>query len=550
MISVSGTYWEEIKFNKRLIDKIKFEQDFNEITARQILFNGFNNEEIFSIKNKLEVKNPFINITDFLKGVEILNQSINNKETIFIIGDYDVDGCVSTALLINFLNEIDKVSFYYIPNRFLDGYGSSISLIKKIIKKKPNLIIFVDNGSSSYETINFLNKNNIKSIIIDHHDVYNPYPKSNILINPKKKCDYSIYNYFCTATLTYFFIETYINKYKLKINFSKNLNLVLIAIISDVMPLRKINRIIAKSVLENPNLNNNYLFKKIFQIKKINKPIVINDFGFIFGPIINSAGRISDPNVVVKLLTSNNNKIIDQILQKLILFNEERKKIEYKILGSLDFKKIKINKKPVIVIDDNMSEGLIGIIASRITSYFNKPAIIITQSKKLYKGSARSTNKINIGKLIKNAIDNKILENGGGHNLAAGFTLKKRNINKFKKFIYEHTNLENKINKNFYISKISFSALNKNLINVLNLLKPYGEGNKNPFFLIEDIKIFKPQLKTITFHVLLKDKYKLIPAVSFILQNQFVKNLLYNKNKVDIVVQLEESFWNNKQNLI
>ena len=218
----------------------------------------------------------------------------------------------------------------------------------------------------------------------------------------------------------------------------------------------------------------------------------------------------------------------------------------------MDFKKIKLNKKPVIVIDDNMSEGLIGIIASRITSYFNKPAIIITQSKKLYKGSARSTNKINIGKLIKNAIDNKILENGGGHNLAAGFTLKKRNINKFKKFIYEHTNLENKINKNFYISKISFSALNKNLINVLNLLKPYGEGNKNPFFLIEDIKIFKPQLKKNNYisFFFKKDKYKLIPAVSFnFAESNLFKNLLYNKNKVDIVVQLEESFWNNKQKL-
>ena len=319
MISVSGKYWEEQKLNKRLIDKIKIEQNFNEITARQILSCEFDKEEIFLINNKLDVKNPFINIKDFVKGVELLNESIINNEIIFVIGDYDVDGCVSTALLMNFLNQINNSNFYYIPNRFKDGYGSSIKLIKKIITKKPNLIIFVDNGSNSNETINFLKKNKIKSIIIDHHDIYNPFPKSDILINPKKNCEYSNYNYLCAATLTYFFIDTYIDKFQLNIKFSKNLHLVLLAIISDVMPLRKINRIIAKNVLESQILKTNYLFNKIFKIKRINKPIELNDFGFLFGPIINSAGRIDDPNIVIKLLTSSNNKIIDHIINKLII---------------------------------------------------------------------------------------------------------------------------------------------------------------------------------------------------------------------------------------
>jgi len=553
MISVSGKYWEEIKLNKRLIDKIKSENDFNEIAARQILYNGFDKEEIFTIKNNLEVKNPFLNIKDFLNGVELLNESIIKNENIFVVGDYDVDGCVSTALLINFLDQINNSNFYYIPNRFKDGYGSSIKLIKKIITKKPNLIIFVDNGSNSHETINFLKKNKIKSIIIDHHDIYNPYPKSDILINPKKNCDYSNYNYLCAATLTYFFIDTYINKFQLKINFSINLQLVLLAIISDVMPLRKINRIIGKNVLENHNLKKNYFFNKIFKIKKINKPIELNDFGFLFGPIINSAGRLDDPNIVVKLLTSENDKIIEKILNKLIALNDKRKKLENNILEDLDFSKIKKNKKEVIILDNYyISEGLIGIIASRLKSYFNKPVIVITQSEKLYKGSARSTNKLNIGKLIKIALDKKIIINGGGHNLAAGFTLKKNNIDLFKKFIYHNTKKNTLNKKNFFISKIPLSALNNNFITNLNLIKPYGEGNKNPFFLIEKVKILKPQLikKNFISCFVKNNQNKLFPAISFnILESEIFQNLLYNQNELDIIAQIEENFWNNKKKL-
>ena len=553
MISVSGKYWEEKKLNKRLIDQIKYEQNFNDITARQVLSNEFNKEEIFSINNKLNVKNPFINIKDFINGVELLNKSILKNNTIYVIGDYDVDGCVSTALLINFLNIINKNNFYYIPNRFIDGYGSSVNLIRKIITKKPDLIFFLDNGSNSHETIGFLKKNKIKSIIIDHHDIYNPYPKSDILINPKKNCHYSSYNYLCAATLTYFFIDTYISKFKLKINFSKNLELVLLAIISDVMPLRRINRIIAKNVLENQNLKKNYLFNKILQIKKINKPIELNDFGYLFGPIINSAGRLSDPNIVIKLLTSANNKIIDQIINKLIILNEKRKTIENNIMESFDFSKIKNNNKQVIILDkSDMSEGIIGIIAARIKTYFNKPAIVITHSEKLLKGSARSTSKINIGKLIKIALDKKIIEKGGGHNLAAGFALKKKNLNLFKKFIYEYTKNSTLNEKNFFISKISLSSLTTNLINNLKLIKPYGEGNKNPFFLIQRVKIVKPKLinKNFISCLIKNDNGNLFQAISFsFTKSEIFQNLLHNKNEVDIIVQIEESFWNNKKKL-
>ena len=197
------------------------------------------------------------------------------------------------------------------------------------------------------------------------------------------------------------------------------------ATISDVMPLRKINRIIAKKVLSKINLEKNYFFNKVFEFKKIKKPIQIGDFGFLFGPILNSAGRLGDANIIVKLFTSTKRDEIDNIINKLLLLNEKRKLIENTILEKINFKKIKNDYNSVIILEiNNISEGLIGIIASKIQNYFNKPSIVITKSANMFKGSARSTKNFNMGKLIKKTLGLNLIENGG-HNMAAGFSIKK-----------------------------------------------------------------------------------------------------------------------------
>ena len=553
MISVSGKDWEEKKFNKRITDKIKIDNNFSELVARQIVSKNFNADELYLINNNLELKNPFTQKKDFLNAVNLLDNSVQNNEHICIIGDYDVDGCTSTTLIVKLLKKIKASYSYYIPNRFEDGYGSSLNLVKKIIKKKPNLIIMLDNGSSSTEAINFLNIRKIKSIIIDHHEIYNPYPKSNILINPKKKCDYSNFNYFCSATLTYFFIDLYIKKKKLNISFSDNLFLVLLATISDVMPLRKINRIVAKKVLLKINLKKNYFFNKVFEIKKIKKPIQIDDFGFLFGPILNSAGRLDDANIIVKLFTSNNRDEIDQIINKLILLNEKRKFIENSILQTINFKKIKFDPNSVIILEkNNISEGLIGIISSKIKTYFDKPSIVITKSANIYKGSARSTENFNVGKLIKKTLDLNLIESGGGHNMAAGFTIKKDNLSSFKKFIYEYANNKILPTKSHYLSKISFNTLNQLFLSDLRKLEPFGEGNQSPLFLVENIKVVKTKIlkKNLMTCYLKNNSGKILPAISFnLFEHDISYHLTNNKNQLNLIVQLAENFWNNKKNL-
>ena len=186
MKSVSGKNWVEKKIDKNLLEKTKQDFNFNELLAKLIISRNFDKTEIFNIDNDLEISNIFINNKDFKIASDILIESINNKEKICILGDYDVDGNASTALFVRFFEFIKHPYFYYIPDREKDGYGASIKIFEKLILKKPKLIIMVDCGSTSNDAINFLNKKNIKSIIIDHHEINKPFPRSNIIINPKK----------------------------------------------------------------------------------------------------------------------------------------------------------------------------------------------------------------------------------------------------------------------------------------------------------------------------------------------------------------------------
>ena len=552
-MSVSGKNWEEIKTNNRIVEKVKLDNNISFLASKLAVYNHFDNEELYSINHKLQFNNPFLRNKDFLKGIELLYQSVLNKEKICIIGDYDVDGCISTSLLVKLLKILDSNFFYYIPNRFKDGYGSDFKSISFLIKKKPKLVIFLDNGSNSNKIIDYLKIKKIKSIIIDHHEIYKPYPKSDILINPKKECEYSEFNYFCTANLIYFFIDLLIKKKNINIDFRKNLPLVLLAIISDVMPLRKINRLIALNIIKNFKINNLYLFKKIFEIKKIKKNLEIDDLGYLIAPILNAPGRLDDANQIIELLTANNKEKIDDLIYKAIELNEKRKKIEEDLIKTIDIKKLQKSNKNIIFIKKRfINEGIIGIIAARIKDYLNKPCIVLTYSNNLYKASVRSTEDFNIGLYIKKAIDKKIIIKGGGHNLAAGFSIKENNINQLEDFLNQEFIKNKKVNKSKYLMKISLNSLKKNFYQDFSMLSPFGPKNEKPYFFIQDIKVIKTTIVDNKYiSCLIKNDFgKIISAISFnSLNNEISKNLLNNKNKLDLIVRFKENFWNNKNNL-
>ena len=187
MISVTGKSWTQQKVNKNLVEKAKQDYGLGSFLSQLIISKNYDISEIYGIHNNHKLKNIFKDDKDYLKASLILFNSINNNENICILGDYDVDGVCATSLLVRYFNHINQKHFFYIPDRVNDGYGASKKLFQKLILKKPKLIIMVDCGSTSNDAINYLNKHNIKSIIIDHHEINSPYPKSNVIINPKKK---------------------------------------------------------------------------------------------------------------------------------------------------------------------------------------------------------------------------------------------------------------------------------------------------------------------------------------------------------------------------
>ena len=555
MISVSDKIWTEHKVNKNLVEK--FRQDFGlgHILSKLVISRNYDSSEIHGINNKQKLINIFKDDIDFQKASLILIDAINNDENICILGDYDVDGACATSLLVRYFNYINQKYFFYIPDRIEDGYGASKKLFKKLILKKPKLIIMVDCGSTSNDAIEFLNKHNIKSIIIDHHEINKPYPKSDVIINPKKKTIIKESSLLCATALTYFFIEILIKKTKSNFKLSNFLIYVLLATICDVMPLRKINKIIARNAIDNFKIQNNLALKHIFEKYNLKKKLTVDDLGFLLGPIINSGGRLNNSNYGVELLSADDLDIIKDKSNRLIALNNKRKIIEQNILDEIDFKKIhKDNKGVIIYYNNNLNEGLIGIIASRLKDYFNKPSIVITKSNNIFKASARSISRYNIGSLIKSLIDNKIIENGGGHNLAAGFTLKKKNIDLLDKFVQkDYLKKNSKISiSNYYDMELSPSSINLQFMDELNKLGPFGNFNFLPTFLIKNIKIIKFKIikKKHISAIIKPDIGASIKAICFnCLNTKIGQYLLSHKKKINIIGQIQENIWNNKKTI-
>ena len=555
MISVSGRKWNEKKVNKRLVEKVQQQYNLSNIVAQLVVTRNFDKNEIYLIKDNLKLANIFQNNTDFIKAVKLVEKSIKNRENICILGDYDVDGSVATSLFAIFLKSLDYPFFYYIPDRIKDGYGASKKLFEKLILKNPKLVIMVDCGSTSIDAIDFLNRKKISSLIIDHHEINKPYPKANIIINPKKDNGYLEYDYLCAASLTYFFIEMLSKKVECKINLKKYLIYVLLATVCDVMPLRKLNRLISIIALKEFKIIDNQVFSKLYELTNKKNKININDLGYFIGPILNSGGRLGKSNLASELLSTNRENVINKNSLELINLNNKRKKIETLILDDIDFNKLNKNHNQIMIYyNPNINEGLIGIIASRLKDYFNKPSIVITNSNKILKASARSIYKYNLGRAIKTALDKNLILNGGGHSMAAGFSLKKENLTKFEKFINKDF-LKKKIfvDDSFkYDAEVSSTVFNKNFYKDIEKIGPFGNGNPLPIFLFKNLKVIKLSiLNQKHISCILKSNTGLsINSIAFdSLDTKIGKYLLNYKKNFNVMGQINENFWNNKRTL-
>ena len=504
-VSVTGKNWILKEYDQEKIVYLKDNFFLDEIIAKLLVLRNIKNEDIKSFLNP-SIKN-FLpdpsNLLDMEKSSLRTLKAINNKEKIGIFGDYDVDGASSTALLGKYLEHLNLEYEIYIPDRKTEGYGPSIKGFKQFISNKVKIIFTVDCGTLSFEAIDFAKKNNIDVIVLDHHQSEINLPKAYSIVNPNRLDDESNLKYLCAAGVTFMFLVS-LNRLLRSSNwFKKNLieepnlinylDLVSLGTVCDVVPLTGLNRAIVKQGLKILHEKKNLGLKTLLDICKIETKLSIYHLGYIVGPRINAGGRVGKCSHGANLLLNKNPKEVFRLATELNQFNKERQMLEKDLVEKL-LKKVHDNlSEPILILQGtNWHEGVIGIVASRLKDKFNKPVIVISVKDNLGKASARSIVGFDIGSAIIAATQEKILLKGGGHKMAGGFSINISNIEKFKKFLFSRfKNITNdlSIQKPLFLdSKIAPSAVNLDFYDKINILSPFGSGNPEPKFIIENLR--------------------------------------------------------------
>ena len=570
MLSINGKNWIFKKYNQEEISFFKDNFFLDEITSKLLAIRKIKKEDINSFLNPL-IKNYLPNpntLSDMKKATLRTVKSINAKDKIGIFGDYDVDGATSTALLGKYFNELKIPYEVYIPDRKKEGYGPTIKSFDELINNGVKIIYTVDCGTLSFDAIEYANQKNIDVIVLDHHQSEVNLPKAFSVINPNRLDDKSDLQYLCAAGVTFMFLVSLNRELRLIDWFNKNsinepnlinyLDLVSLGTICDVVPLIGLNRAIVKQGLKILKAKQNLGLKTLLDICKIESRPSIYHLGFMLGPRINAGGRVGKCSHGANLLLNTDPKNAFKLATELDQFNTERQILEKDLLQKLLNETKDYSKDPVLVLSgNNWHEGIIGIVAARLKDKFNKPVIIISIEGEIGKASARSIVGFDIGSIIISATQNKILLKGGGHKMAGGFSIDIKNIEKFKEFVFKkfrNINEDITSEKPLYLdSAISPAAINLDFYNKVNNLAPFGSGNPEPKFLIENLKtvhgkiVGEKHIKS----VLIGMDGSSIKTIAFnAVENDLGAYLLKNNNKTfNIAGKLSLNEWKGQSNV-
>ena len=509
--SVTGKNWFLKKYDSS--DVTKFTENYNltETVAKLLSIRKKNIKDINlfldpKIKNLLP--NPLV-LKDMKDALGRVYKSIINREIIGIFGDYDVDGATSTALLSRYFMSINQKIKTYIPDRQKEGYGPNIKAFKQLMGKGVKTIFTVDCGTSAFQPIKFAQDSDVDVIVLDHHQSSIKLPNACAIINPNRIDDESGLNYLCAAGVCFVFLVGLNKKLRDEKWFIENdieepnilnfLDLVSLGTVCDVVPLVDLNRAIVKQGLKIIRNRSNLGLKTLYDLCKIESHPTTSDLGFVLGPRINAGGRVGKSSHGANLLISDDPEKVYEIAIDLDRSNNERKSIELMLSEQINTEAKKYHNHPVLVMSgSHWHEGVIGIVASRIKEKYNKPTILISVKNKIGKGSARSVYGFDIGSQIIKGIELGIIEKGGGHKMAGGFTLKEDKISMFRDFLiknFEKSSIDYSQNLNLYLdSIIAPSALNEEFYHEISHLEPFGSGNNEPKFLIENIKVIRSDI--------------------------------------------------------
>lgn len=542
--SASGKRWVLQENDSDLVRSLSRKYDIPLVLAEVLASRGIDMDlanDYLDPRIKNMMPDPSV-MKDMDKAVKRIADAIEKGEKVAVFGDFDVDGATSSALLKNYFRQINQDIDIYIPHRVKEGYGPQLEAFKKLQEEKgTSLIITVDCGASAHSVIKDANDLGLTTIVFDHHQATGELPPAHAVVNPNHESDPCDLGYLAGCGVTFMSLVALQRELKKRDYFKKNkikepklmdsLDLVALGTVCDVMPIIGLNRAFVKQGLKVLDKRENLGLKFLLNVaeydgknskprdeKDINYPevellkskvkkdddshldrkaISVYALGFVLGPRINAGGRLGDvPDLGARLLSSLDENELSEVALELNRLNILRRGEQEDALRKIfSEKQEQTDDLFVMLKDESWHPGIIGIMAGRIKEEVYKPTAVLTKDPKtgLWKGSARSVPQIDLGSVILKAKDEGILENGGGHKMAAGFALREENLDKFQTFMNAEIKAQldgSELKEDMNVtSVISFHAATRNLAEQLKMLEPCGQGNPKPKFLITGVTI-------------------------------------------------------------
>ena len=441
-----------------------------------------------------ELHDPFL-MKDMSIAVERLNQAMGKKERILVYGDYDVDGTTAVALVYKFLQQFYSNIDYYIPDRYNEGYGVSVKGVDYAYETGVKLIIVLDCGIKAVEEIAYAKEKGIDFIICDHHVPDDVLPPAVAILNAKRPDATYPYEHLSGGGVGFKFMQAFALNNGIEFNqLTPLLDLVAVSVASDIVPIMGENRVLTYHGLKQLNSNPSVGLKAIIDICGLSeKEITVGDIVFKIGPRINASGRIQNGKEAVELLIE---KDFSSALEKANLinqYNETRKDLDKTMTEEanhiVDSLEGLADRRTIVIYNEAWHKGVIGIVASRLTEIYYRPAVVLTRTDNLATGSARSVSGFDVYKAIENCRD--LLENFGGHTYAAGLSMKVENVeeftHRFETYVSEHILPEQTSAVIDIDAEIDFRDITPKFHADLKKFNPFGPDNHKPVFCTHNV---------------------------------------------------------------
>lgn len=492
-----------------------------------------------------DIHDPFL-LKNMDKAVNRIKQAMAKKEKVLVFGDYDVDGVSASAILIKYFASKDFFVDYYLPNRYIDGYGLTCEVLDKIKERyNPSLIITVDCGISCYKEVEYAKTLGIEIIVTDHHDIPEVIPDT-IVVNAKLPNQKYPFSQLCGTGVAFKLVQAMSGLNEAK----KYIGICAIATIADIVPLVDENRAIVTLGLKDLENTLPLGLKMLIKDNKLNFNLTASDIAFRLSPKINAAGRMGDPTVALRLYIKEDKKVLAKTIGTLNEQNQERQSLcnivyedAIKMIHKINFSKY----KAIALYSKNWDSGILGIVSAKIASEFNKPTILFSEVGDELKGSARSINDIDICSTIANI--KEVVEAFGGHKMAAGLTIKVKQYNNFIKSLNEALEKRYKpedfLSKKEYDFELNLDEITEKFVKDLDILEPCGCGNPKPIFMVSFDKVNVSSMGNYPNHLNISAKN--FNIVAFNSAEYMV--LLKNSTKQSITVELQLSEFKGKKYL-